>query len=100
MEQWRIPQVAGLPGVCWGVRSMLQVEGRQNWIPENKGVGWIFRKVGISAQTKYTISLHYTRHTQSGSRGQLQTVRIIPHSRMYNKINAFGKITIRIKLRH
>lgn len=29
-----MPQVAGLPGVCWGVRSMLQVEGRQNWIPE------------------------------------------------------------------
>lgn len=30
-------QVDGLPGVCWGVQSMLQVEGRQNWIPENKG---------------------------------------------------------------
>lgn len=29
-----MPQVAGLPGVCWGVRSMLQLEGRQNWIPE------------------------------------------------------------------
>lgn len=61
MEQWRIPQVAGLPGVCWGVRSIVQVEGRQNWIPENKGVGWIFRKVGIAALTQYNLfTIHNT----------------------------------------
>jgi len=34
-----MPQVVDLPGVGWGLQSMLQVEGRQNWIPENKGVG-------------------------------------------------------------
>lgn len=72
---------------------MLQVEGRQNWIPENKGVGWIFRRVGISAQTKSTIYLHYTRHRQSKSRAQLEAMRIILHGRMYNKIIPFGKIT-------
>lgn len=72
---------------------MLQVEGRQNWIPENKGVGWIFRRVGISAQTKRSIYLHYARHRQSKSRAQLEAMRIILHSRMYNKIIPLGKIT-------
>lgn len=44
-----MPKVAGLPGVSWGVRSMLHVEGRQNWIPGNSGV--TFRRVGLAAQT-------------------------------------------------
>lgn len=34
-----ISQAASLPGVCWAVRSKLWVEGRRNWIPENKVVG-------------------------------------------------------------
>lgn len=68
--RWRV-----LPGVCWGVRSVLQVEGRQNWIPENKGAGWRFRTVGTSAQhtKKQDLFVEYRGYAQK----QLQARRII-----------------------
>lgn len=54
---------------------MLQVEGRQNWIPENKGAGWRFRTVGTSAQhtKKQDLFVEYRGYAQK----QLQARRII-----------------------
>lgn len=54
---------------------MLQVEGRQNWIPENKGAGWRFRTVGTSAQhtKKQDLFVEY----RGNARKQLQARRII-----------------------
>lgn len=74
---------------------MLQVEGRQNWIPENKGAGWRFRTVGTSAQhtkKKQDLVVEHRGYAQK----QLDAKRII--LRRLTKSNTQGQIvTARVR---